>query len=615
MATEKMYTVDKFLGLNEAADGYSELKMGAASRMLNFNITNNGNITTREGFTKLPFLADSDKVLSMWAGYLRNDQYLIVADLCGGTDRLSVLRVEDTLFTEIVSQSGILGISDSEEEVVKIFPFADKVHVWSANAFLSVRLTSTGAEILEEAPYIPIVVTGAAPAGGGTTLENANLLTSQRRIVYSADGSAKDYVLPSEAVAVVSAVTDKGALSYSFDSASHTVKFTSPPEEGVTNLTVTYDTSATQAAASRKMVKGMPYYEFYNGSTDTRVFFYGDGSNLALYTGVPYDGKASPLYVPAMNEIAVDFSGSPITGMIRHGGKLLVYKPDGAQAITYEPVTLPGGDVIAGFYLRAVNKAIGNDVPGQVQLVNNYPRTICGGALYEWRISSYSYNDERYAKKISEPVFRSMASADPKKVVTCDDNSTHTYYIFLGDDKGTILVHRYDLDVWTMYRTPLAKGVRQAVMCENNLMFRTDTAFYLLDPSARYDTDDEGTHGIQAVWESGYMDFGEGYRRKFTSLLWFNVKPESYSAITITAASDRKSKYAEKTLRSELFDYGKISYRKWSYEASSAIRTRRVKLKVKKAVFYKLIIRVDEPGARGTVLGFDQLVRFTSLVK
>ena len=29
----KMYTVDKFLGLNEAGDGDTELKMGEASRM------------------------------------------------------------------------------------------------------------------------------------------------------------------------------------------------------------------------------------------------------------------------------------------------------------------------------------------------------------------------------------------------------------------------------------------------------------------------------------------------------------------------------------------------------------------------------------------------------
>lgn len=615
MATQKMFTVDKFLGLNEAADGFSELKMGAASRMINFSVTDAGNITVRPGFSRIPFFADTEKILTMWAGYIRNDQYIVVADLTAGTDKLTVLRVERTLFTPIYEGTGLLGLTGAVGEVVKIFPFGDRVYVMSPTVFLSIKIADTGAIIAEETPYVPIVVTGADPMGGGTQLEQINLLTSKRRMIYSCNGEATAYVLPSEATAVISAATDAGELEFSFDAKAHTITFTSAPEEGVANLTVTYDTDPEAAAVARKQVTDMPYWENYNGSTDTRLFFYGDGSNITLYTGIPYDGKADPLYVPAMNEISVDFSGSPITAMIRHYNKLLVYKPDGAHAITYEPVTLPGGDVIAGFYLRTVNKTIGCDTPGQVQLVENNPRTISSKSLYEWRISSYSSGDERYAKRISDPVARSLASADPAKIVSCDDNSTHTHYIFLGDSNGTILVNRYNLDVWTLYRSHLAVGVKQAAICENTLVFRTDHGIFFLDPAARFDSDGTTEHAIPAVWESGYMDFGENYRRKFTSLLWFSVKPESYSAFTITAASDRKSKYAEKSIRSELFDYGKINYAKWSYDASAAIRTRRIKLKVKKAIFYKLIIQVTEPGAKATVLGFDQLVRFTSLVK
>ena len=615
MAIQKMFTVDKFLGLNEAADGFSELKMGAASRMINFAVTDAGNITVRPGFTRIPLFADTEKILTMWAGYIRNDQYLIVADLTAGADRLTVLRVEGTIFTPAFVDTGLLGLTGAAGEVVKIFPFGDRVYVMAPTAFLSIQVTGTGVQVSSEVPYVPIVITGADPMGGGTALENINLLSSQRKILYSCDGEATKYVLPKEATAVLSAATDSGDLEFTFDPDSHSITFTAPPEEGVTNLTVTYDTDPTTAAAARKQVTDMPYWESYNGATDTRLFFYGDGSNVTLYTDVPQSGKADPLYVPAMNEITVDFSGSPITGMIRHYNKLMVYKPDGAHAITYEPVTLPGGSVVAGFYLRTINKTTGNDAPGQVQLVNNYPRTICAGSLYEWRVSSYSAGDERYAKRISDPVARSLASADPSKIITCDDNSTHTNYIFLGDSNGTILVHRYNLDVWSLFRSPLAVGVKQATVCENNLVFRTDFGIFFLDPAARYDTDGPSVHGIPATWESGYMDFGENYRRKFTSFLWFAVKPESYSAFTITAASDRKSNYAEKSIRSELFDYSKINYGKWSYDASSAIRTRRIKLKVKKAIFYKLIIKVTEPGAKATVLGFDQLVRFTSLVK
>ena len=44
-------------------------------------------------------------------------------------------------------------------------------------------------------------------------------------------------------------------------------------------------------------------------------------------------------------------------------------------------------------------------------------------------------------------------------------------------------------------------------------------------------------------------------------------------------------------------------------------RIRRVRLKVKKFVYYKLIFRVEEPGSRATVLSYDMKVRFSSNVK
>lgn len=611
MAIQKMYTVDKFLGLNEAADGYSELKLGQASRMINFTVTDGGNLTVRPGFSGIPVFADTDKLLDVWAGYIRNDEYLIVTDLSGDADRITVLQKKNSETTILFRDTGHLQLTGAENAVIKTFPFGDRVYIMGPCGCVSLQMNASGVRLTDEQPYVPLVITGAAPLGGGTKLENANLLTSLRRICYSCDGQSTDYVLPSEAVAVLSAVTDEGEQDIVFNSQNHTITFTTPPAEGVHNLTVTYDSGQDHSA----QVTNMPRWEAYNGATDTRLFFYGDGSHITLYTGVDENGKPTPLYVPAMNEIAVDFSGSPITGMIRHYNKLMVFKPDGASTITYEPVTLPGGEVIAGFYLRTVNKAVGHDSFAQVQLVNNYPRTVSAKALYEWRVSSSYYNDERYAKRISDPVAGSLASADPARVVSCDDTATHTYYLFLNDDRGTILVNRYNLDVWTTYRSPLATGVKSAFICDDCLHFRTDDAIYWLDPSARYDTDGKNIHSIPAVWESGYMAFGEDYRRKFTSLLWFAIKPESYSAVTITAASDRKSTYAEKTIRSELFDYGKISYAKWGYDASSAIRTRRIKLKVKKAIFYKLIIKVTEPGAKATVLGFDQLIRFTSLVK
>ena len=51
----RTYTVDKFLGVNEAVDGYTELKMGEASFMENFVITDGYNLKTRNGIQRIDF--------------------------------------------------------------------------------------------------------------------------------------------------------------------------------------------------------------------------------------------------------------------------------------------------------------------------------------------------------------------------------------------------------------------------------------------------------------------------------------------------------------------------------------------------------------------------------
>ena len=53
----RMFTVDRFLGVNESGDGDTELKLGEASRMVNFTITDAYNLSLRPGIRRLDFTA------------------------------------------------------------------------------------------------------------------------------------------------------------------------------------------------------------------------------------------------------------------------------------------------------------------------------------------------------------------------------------------------------------------------------------------------------------------------------------------------------------------------------------------------------------------------------
>jgi hypothetical protein len=413
-------------------------------------------------------------------------------------------------------------------------------------------------------------------------------------------------------------VSDEG----SFDVAAHTFTFKTAPVKGVGNVEITYDTDAAAAEENRMRIVRMALTEAYNGSTDTRLFVAGDGSNICYYSGVTQNGEATPMYFPAMNEIAVDMTSAAVTGLVRHYSKLLVFtRGGGAYTISYEPVTNTDGSTVAGFYLRSANKGFGNDVMGQVATVNNFARTVTKDGIYSWNITASYYQDERYAKRISDKVEKSLKAADINQVVSCDDDFSKTYYLFLNDSRGTVLVNRYDLGrdgVWCIYRGELFRNVKNAMVSNGVMVFNNETELFLLNASIAYDAPTVSGGNplpIKAVWESGYMDFGADFQRKYSSQLYVSLLPQAHSNMTITAATDKRSEYMEKVTSGNLFTWAEADFRWWSFETNTSPKIRRIRLKVKKFVYYKLIFRVEEPGARATVLGYDQTIRYGSLAK
>lgn len=258
---------------------------------------------------------------------------------------------------------------------------------------------------------------------------------------------------------------------------------------------------------------------------------------------------------------------------------------------------------------------------GPVQVVQNYPRTLCHGAVYEWRITSSYYKDERYAKRISDVVSRTLSKADYDRIVSIDDNFTKTYYLFLNDSEGTVLVNRYGLTndgVWCVYHSNLCTNVTSAHMCGGTMIFCAEEEVFWFDPGTTYDAPadpEDPVQPIPALWESGYQAFGEPYRRKYSSQIYLSVKPSGTTAVTVTASTDRREEYMEKTVSQKLFSWSTATFPTWTFATSDQPKLHRIRLKVKKFIYYKLILKVDEPGATATILGYDQQVRFSSMAK
>lgn len=580
----KIYQIKKWLGLNESPDGDTHMKMGEAAEMRNFRITAENHLQIRPGYGTLCTLSAGHPVNGLWSGYINGVFHLVAA--CNG--HLWDIDLEDRTATDKGA------IHDGQ---TFFFGFSDKLYILTGAEYYS--WDGEGAPAAVDG-YIPIVTTAAPPAGGGTLLEPINLLTGKKRAEYSPDGEATTFQLPENNLDELISV-EGTEITYSTDLSKGTVTFSSAPPKGVNTITFTW----RKNGGDRAKVTGKKFAELYNGESDSRVFLYGDGTNEAVFSGLDENGKASAEYFPQYNVIAVDSANTPITAMIRHYDRLLIFKTDSAYSCSYSTLTLNNA-VQAAFYTSSLNRSIGNAAPGQARLVDNNARTVFGRSVYEWSLAANSVRDERNAKRVSDKVAATLGAFDLTQAICFDDEWNQEYYVFYG---GQAIVNNYQNDSWYFYDN---LPVTAVVAVEGTIYFGTPDGA-LMEFSRSYRNDN--LEDINAYWESGSMDFDMDWRRKYSSTVWTAMKPESQAIVTLTAESNIKSDYPDKIVSAGLATFLNMSFEHWSFGTNRKPKLIRSKLKVKKVTYYKLIIRSKSSSATATVLSVDIQVRYTGNVK
>ena len=89
--------------------------------------------------------------------------------------------------------------------------------------------------------------------------------------------------------------------------------------------------------------------------------------------------------------------------------------------------------------------------------------------------------------------------------------------------------------------------------------------------------------------------------RKYSALMWVGVKAEEHNSVTVTARTDRSEENTEVEVEPDYeFNMPKIT---------------RVKVKVKKLVYYKLIFKTNSANTRVTVVDTEIKVRYTAQAK
>lgn len=527
---------------------------------------------------------DSDTVVrGLWSGFVAGQEVLCAA--CNGY-LWQLSRGEDGSWSKTAC-----GTIDTDEDVF-MFGFSDSLYLLNGSQY---RVWN-GTALTDVGGYRPLVAVSVPPEGGGTTLEQVNKLTGARRVRVSPDGTATVFHLPEQNLASVDyvqyVVSGTDITSYDVSLPDGTVTIAPAPAEGTNSIEIGY--SVTEDTHDE--ILGMRYAELYNGSQDTRVFVYGDGTNRCFYSGIDYDGLPRADYFPDLNVAHVGDENTAITAMIRHYDRLLCFKLDSAWAIGYSQVTLADGTITAGFYVAPINRSVGNCAPGQAVLVENRPRTLDGRSVVEWKSTSSSGNingDERNAERVSQRVDETIRTFDLATAKTFYDKYAHEYYVIGAD--GTALVHGIDADAWYVYTNFAAKCL---INYMDELYFGTADG-YLRHFSTQYFSD-EG-EAIDAYWESGSMPFAADFRRKYSAMLWVGIRPDDNGYLEVSAKTDRKTDFAV-----------------YSFETADAAQVpemNRIKLKAKKFTYYNLILANNTSDRTATVVSVDIRVRGTGYVR
>jgi hypothetical protein len=446
------------------------------------------------------------------------------------------------------------------------------------------------------------------------------MLNGQRRVWFSPASSATTFQLPEKSLANIDYVKNltTGATytlttDYTVSTTNGTVTFVTAPATGTNTVEVGYTVSTTL----RSQIVTMTLSEYYNGVNDNRIFIYGDGTNKTYYSDLDYNGNATAEYFPDLNVASIGDANTPIKSMVRHYDRLLAFKTDSTYSLAYDTITLTNGNVTAGFYVTTVNKLIGSAGYGQAVVVENHPRTLDGRSIYQWIATTSSgeiTSDQRNAQRISQKVETTLFEIDFESAVCFYDKINHEYFIVEG---GVAIAQNTENGAWYIYRDFPAACM---IVYKDELYYGTADG-HIRHVSRNYMSDDGAA--ITCYWESGSMDFGAAFARKYSDTLWIVLKPEADANLNVTVQTDKMSDYEDEEVVSDYtsevstgyFSFLNLDFAHFTFNINDKPKTQRRRLKVKNFAWYKLLFSTVSSNTTATVLNAAIRVRQTGIVR
>jgi len=583
--------VDKFLGLNIANTGDTQLQLGESGNMENFYITNDLKLRKMYGYRT--FWDFEHPIRATYPANLGGIEYLLVAT----NNKLYYFlksQIEDYENWESVTPVEIGSIGTATD--VSFFTFDKKVYI------LSGKYQSWDGTTLEEVEgYTPLVFINTPPSGGGLIYDEINMLSPKKHQTFNGDGTSTVYHLAQNYFTsdvdltsvdrVIVGTTELATSDYTVDTHNGTVTFNTAPPQGMDNVDIYW----TLDDGDRHIIEGMKYGTVFGGDVDTRVFLYGNHNypNRAYFSGIEATKGPSVEYFPATAHVDIGPSNFELTDLTRQYDRLLATtnRPE-AYYLTISTeqlnVTLTDNSNVQR-YVPAVstyplNEIHGNMAPGQGQLIDNYPVTIDKTGLTLWKATNV--RDEKNMEDISQRIKSDLNDMNMRAINTLDFQPENQ--LWFGYDNRIYIYNYYNktfsrikiADSFTCYSN-LGNSVYMGL--EDGRIVKWGEEFQTFD----------NTH-IVAHWEMNFSDFGAAYLRKTMTRLWVLMQPQATTSAEIGYVTNRKESTVKKRIEYKIQVLDNVMFDDFSFQVSNNPQPFRLKLKAKKFTNMKITIDNSE---------------------
>ena len=486
------------------------------------------------------------------------------------------------------------GITDARSTAVTM---AGKCWLLTGGEYLC--YDGTEVKPVSENAYVPLVIIGRKPTGGGTPYEDINLLTGRQKNSFLSDGTAKEYQLTATDITAVEEITVNGTAvtAYTVDTAKGLVTFTTAPAAptvtGQDNVIVTF--SKTYDGYAERIAK-----------CSTAAFF---GDRL-FFTGNPdypnqdwHSGLNEPSYFPDLSYSQVGSEETAIIGYRRLGQYLAVIKEDNSQDST---VFLRSYDIsndgTAVFALRP--GAVGVGAVSRWAFANLMDEPLFLARTGVYAITSNAVTAERTIKNRSYFVDSALTKENNlSEAVACEWNG---YYLLAVNGRCYILDGKqaksgkgqysgdYSYECYHWENVParvllerdgaLFFGTSDGRLCR----FNTD-----IDGVKKYNDDGEP---IVASWSTKADDDGDFMVYKTMTKRGGGVmlKPYIRSGVHILLRSDSDAAGKEIGYQAvDIFDWEDIDFSRFSFDSNEAPRVIPFNRKKKKYLTLQIVVKND----------------------